>query len=127
MTVRPFGDLEAGIMRLIWAADGPLSVQQLTDSLGPGRSLAYTTVMTVTERLRGKGWLERVKQGRSYRYSALRSSDEYTARLMEQALDASADRETALLRFAERLDATEAAALRAALTAQSGPDRRAEG
>ncbi|WP_052867257.1 BlaI/MecI/CopY family transcriptional regulator [Streptomyces niger] len=113
--MRAFGELESDIMRVVWASEEPLSVQRITDALNEKRSLAYTTVMTVTERLRTKGWLERAKQGRSYRYQALRSADDYTAELMEQALESSTDRATALLHFAGRLDAAEAAALRRAL------------
>ncbi|GGZ07912.1 penicillinase repressor [Streptomyces poonensis] len=104
-------------MRVVWASVEPVSIQWITDTLNEGRPLAYTTVMTVTERLRSKGWVGRVKQGRSYRYSALRSAEDYTAALMEQALESSSDRATALLHFAGRLGAAEAAALRKALEA----------
>ncbi|NGO06664.1 BlaI/MecI/CopY family transcriptional regulator [Streptomyces sp. HC44] len=116
--MRPFGDLEADVMRVMWASDEPLNIHGIVDALHrEGRQPAYTTVMTVTERLRTKGWLERVKQGRSFRYSVLRTADDYSAELMEQALESSADRESALLRFADRLDASEAEALRRALQA----------
>jgi predicted transcriptional regulator len=114
--MRPFGELEAEVMRVLWASDSPLNTHAITDELNAeGRQLAYTTVMTVTERLRTKGWLERVKVSRSFQYSPLRTAEDYSAELMEQALDSSADRAGALLRFAGRLDATEAAALRRAL------------
>ncbi|GAA4306247.1 BlaI/MecI/CopY family transcriptional regulator [Streptomyces venetus] len=114
--MRPFGELEAEIMRVMWAGREPLNIHEIVDALHrDGRQSAYTTVMTVTERLRTKGWLERVKQGRSFRYSPLRNADDYSAELMEQALESSTDRESALLRFAGRLDASEAAALRQAL------------
>jgi predicted transcriptional regulator len=114
--MRPFGDLEADVMRVLWAGDEPLTIHAIHDTLSAeGREVAYTTVMTVTERLRTKGWLERVKVSRSFRYSPLRTADDYSAELMEQALDTSADRAGALLRFAGRLDADEAAALRRAL------------
>lgn len=120
--MRPFGDLEADVMRVLWAAgDEPLTIHAITDTLnGEGRQVAYTTVMTVTERLRTKGWLERTKVSRSFRYSAIRTADDYSAELMEQALGTSADRASALLRFAGRLDPAEAAALRRALA--SMPD-----
>ncbi len=116
-------------MRVVWASEEPLSIQHITDALNEERSLAYTTVMTVTERLRTKGWLDRTKHGRSYRYSALCSADDYTAGLMEQALAHSTDRANALLHFAGRLDAEEAAALRKALDAMPpdpGPGPRSD-
>lgn len=116
--MRPFGELEADIMRVMWASREPLNIHGIVEVLHrEGRQLAYTTVMTVTERLRTKGWLGRVKEGRSFQYTALRSADDYSADLMDQALDSSADRESALLRFAGRLDPDEAAALRRALAA----------
>ncbi|HSA49007.1 MAG TPA: BlaI/MecI/CopY family transcriptional regulator [Yinghuangia sp.] len=115
MTVKTFGELEAAIMRVVWNAPKPVSIQVVLDSLARERPPAYTTVMTVTERLREKGWLTRVRHGRSYRYSATRSADDYTAQLMGQALDASVDRARALARFARQLGPAEAEALRTAL------------
>ncbi|MFG2557263.1 BlaI/MecI/CopY family transcriptional regulator [Streptomyces sp. NPDC048581] len=121
--MRAFGELEAEIMRVVWRSAEPIAIQTIVDALGEQRRLAYTTVMTVTERLREKGWLTRVRHGRAYRYSAARTADDYTAALMGQALDASNDRTGALLRFAGQLTADEAAALRAALNEpQAGPD-----
>ncbi|MFE4665547.1 BlaI/MecI/CopY family transcriptional regulator [Streptomyces sp. NPDC056716] len=123
--MRPFGELEADIMRVLWAAQDkePVTIHAITDALdAEGRNLAYTTVMTVTERLRTKGWLTREKVSRSFRYRATRTADDYSAQLMAQALDSSADRTGALLRFAGRLDASEAAALRQALDALPGDD-----
>ncbi|MHC5259445.1 BlaI/MecI/CopY family transcriptional regulator [Streptomyces sp. UC4497] len=116
------GDAAGPGRQLLWASDEPLTIQRISDTLNAERPLAYTTVMTVTERLRTKGWLERAKEGRSYRYSALRSAEDYSAELMEQALDSSADRAGALLRFAGRLDPEEVAALRAALDGATGED-----
>ncbi|MFF8442401.1 BlaI/MecI/CopY family transcriptional regulator [Streptomyces californicus] len=113
--MRPFGELEADIMKVMWAAPTPLSTNEIVAALGEERGLAYTTVMTVTDRLRVKGWLGREKEGRSYRYSPVRSSDDYTAELMRQALADAPDPANALLRFAGGLDPSEAEALRAAL------------
>ena len=49
-----------------------LSVGEVTDRLAAdGRSLAYTTVMTVLTRLWQKGYLIRQQEGRSYLYTAL--------------------------------------------------------
>ncbi|WP_063824459.1 BlaI/MecI/CopY family transcriptional regulator [Streptomyces sp. CdTB01] len=122
--IRPFGELEAEIMRVVWQSEEPLTARSLTDRLAEQRPLAVTTVMTITERLREKGWLTRAKDGRSFRYSAARSADDYTADLMSRALEASTDPANALARFAGRLSSQEAAALREALN-QSPPDSAA--
>ena len=63
--MRSFGDLEAKIMDVIWAAAAPVTVQQVVDALATARhEVAYTTAITVIERLRAKGWLDRERQGR---------------------------------------------------------------
>jgi predicted transcriptional regulator len=59
-------------MDAIWAAGRPASVRQILDVLNGRRSepLAYTTVMTVMNRLVPKGVLKRQGQRRSYVYEA---------------------------------------------------------
>ncbi|RKN10122.1 BlaI/MecI/CopY family transcriptional regulator [Streptomyces radicis] len=125
--MRPLGELEAEIMRVVWRGTEPLTIQALTDTLNEQRPLAYTTVMTVVDRLRQKGWLTRTKVSRAYRYSASRSAEDYTALLLEQALDTTADRAGALIRFADRLDPAEAEALREALGRSTPEPGRADG
>lgn len=64
------GPLEAEIVRGAWALGGPVTVRQVLDRINRKRSpkLAYTTVMTVMNRLASKGVLSRRKQGRGYLY-----------------------------------------------------------
>ncbi|RBM06846.1 BlaI/MecI/CopY family transcriptional regulator [Streptomyces sp. PT12] len=71
--MRPLGELEAEVMNVVWHRAGPVTAQDLTDALNERRPLAYTTVMTVVDRLRAKGWLTREKAGRAFRYTAARS------------------------------------------------------
>ncbi|MFG3133537.1 BlaI/MecI/CopY family transcriptional regulator [Streptomyces tendae] len=120
--MRAFGELEADIMRVVWRSPEPVAIQAIVDGLGRQPVPAYTTVMTVVDRLREKGWLSREKQGRAYRYAATRTADDYTAELMGQALNDSDDRAGALARFAGRLGAAEAAALREALDGAAGSE-----
>jgi predicted transcriptional regulator len=67
-----FAPLEAEIMKAVWAADGPVSVRAVLDVVNRGRGepLAYTTVMTVMNRLVGKQVLERRGAPRRYVYEA---------------------------------------------------------
>jgi predicted transcriptional regulator len=69
---RAFGPLENEVMRAVWATDGPVSVREVMGLLNAGRPepLAYTTVMTVMNRLAGKDALVRHPAGRSYVYEA---------------------------------------------------------
>ena len=62
------GELEVGIMRILWAADGPLDVNGVVQGMGGTR--AYTTVMTTLDRLYKKGYLFRAKEGRAFVYQA---------------------------------------------------------
>lgn len=64
------GPLEAEVVRAAWAVGEPVSVRQLLDRINRGRSaqLAYTTVMTVMNRLTEKDVLHRRKHGRGYVY-----------------------------------------------------------
>jgi predicted transcriptional regulator len=69
------GPLEADVVRTAWAIGQPVSVRQLLDQLNHRRSpqLAYTTVMTVMNRLAEKGILRRSKRGRGYLYEPVAS------------------------------------------------------
>lgn len=69
---REFGPLEGEIMETIWKADRAVSVREIVETLNAGRSepLAYTTVMTVMNRLADKQALARSSAGRSYVYEA---------------------------------------------------------
>src|SRR5258708_6550866 len=78
----------------------------------PEREPAYNTVLTVMEILYRKGWLERERDGRAFRYRATVSREDYTAGLMGEALEASPDRVAALRSFVERIDPAEARQLR---------------
>jgi predicted transcriptional regulator len=110
-----FGELEAVIMERVWAADGPVRVRDVVEDLRQNREIAYTTVQTVMEILRHKGWLEREKDGRAHRYWAPATADDYTAQLMDEALDQAPDRSSALMRFVERMDPDEVEQLRRAV------------
>ena len=65
------GSLEAEVMDALWAAGGPLTVRETLENLNDGRTppLAYTTVLTVMQRLAGKGALTRTVRGRGHDYA----------------------------------------------------------
>lgn len=64
--------LESEVMGVIWQADSPLSVRLVLDTLNGQRDapLAYTTVMTVMNRLVKKNVLARQGERRRYLYEA---------------------------------------------------------
>jgi predicted transcriptional regulator len=109
------GPLELGVMECLWTSSGPLSVRDVLAEVNETRSLAYTTVMTVLDNLHGKNMVSREKHGRAYVYLPTTSRSAYTAELMEQALSATSDRSSALLRFVGQLPPEELDDLRRVL------------
>jgi predicted transcriptional regulator len=113
--VRGFGDLEAVIMHRVWEYGRPVTVRELFDELSAERTIAYTTVMSTMDNLHRKGWLDRVKEGKAYRYTATASREEYSARLMREALEGGGDTEAVLSHFIAQIDSGESEALRSVL------------
>ncbi len=107
-------------MERLWAADAAMTVRQVHTDLYDERSLAYTTVMTVMDKLHRKGWLLREPVGRAYEYRPAISREQYTADLMGEALSASSDRSATLVAFLEQLGPAEASELRHAFDRLSG-------
>ncbi|MBD8608096.1 MULTISPECIES: BlaI/MecI/CopY family transcriptional regulator [Aeromicrobium] len=109
------GELERSVMNVLWDAPAPLTVREVLDALGE-RDLAYTTIMTVLDRLGTKEMVRRERDGRAFHYAPALSRDEATSELLHAALDeAGTDRTAALVHFARTVDPDEAKALRAAL------------
>jgi predicted transcriptional regulator len=119
------GDLERSVMDHLWSAPEPQTVRQVHEALSARRELAYTTVMTVLQRLAKKNLVSQIRDDRAHRYAPVHSRDELVAGLMVDALDQAADtgsRQAALVHFVERVGAEEAEALRRALAElESGP------
>ena len=112
------GDLEREVMTQLWDAGEPLTVRQVHERLSHGRDLAYTTVMTVLDRLAKKGVVTQERADRAYRYLPAQTREEMTAAVMLDALSATPDgaaRDAALAHFVGRLSpAALAAAIEAA-------------
>lgn len=102
----------------LWSSPDPQTVRQVHESLAARRPLAYTTVMTVLQRLAKKNLVIQQRDDRAHRYLPVHGRDELVASLMVDALDQAdetAGRAAALVHFVGRVGAHEAAALRAAL------------
>ena len=109
------GELERKVMDVLWdSTEGPQTGRQVADQL-PDR--AYTTTLTILERLRRKHLVERTSIGRTHLFAASASRETYMAELMVEALGGARDRNAVLARFAEVVSAKEALVLRQALDA----------
>ncbi len=78
--------LELACMKAIWC-DGAKTVLQVQQRLKPKRPLAYTTVLTVLDRLVRKGALARVKQGKAYHYDPAFSYEESRQKAVAELTD----------------------------------------
>ncbi|MFV2198903.1 BlaI/MecI/CopY family transcriptional regulator [Nocardiopsis sp. LOL_012] len=100
--MRGLGELEAAIMDALWRSEEPLSVRRVRESMVYDREVAYTTVMTVANILFHKGLLDREKSGRAWIYWPRETHAEYTARVMDEVLNAGPDPGATLVSFVER-------------------------
>ena len=105
------GPLERSVMDQIWAQATDVTVRDILQS--PARAgLAYTTVMTILDRLWRKGFLRRSRVGRAYVYRIKRTEEEYLAGLLDGVLKGAADRQSVLLGFVRGIDQEDLAHLR---------------
>jgi len=93
METTPLGPLEQRVMRHLWKA-GPATVGEVLDAINAGgaRRLAYTTVMTILVRLADKGYVNRVREGRQFRYAAAFPEDQLAAEIGRRELRRLIDR-----------------------------------
>lgn len=110
-----FGALEEQVMLRLWAAAEPLAVRDVREALLPERELAYTTVMTVLDKLYRKGVLHRHPVGRAYHYEPVLSREAHTAALMREDWLSGGGRAGALVHFVEGMSPEQVDALRDAL------------
>lgn len=69
------GDQELALLHYL-AEHAPASVGEVAAGFGEARALARSTVLTMMERLRGKGYLKRRQVGAVYRYSPVTAPGE---------------------------------------------------
>lgn len=120
------GELEQAVLEALWDLDASRRGSDVPDGHGAsgrevherlvGRDLAYTTVMTVLDRLVRKDLVLRQRDGRAFRYAPRLTRAAMTAELMHEALEGTrGDREQALVSFVGEASAEDLAALRRAL------------
>ncbi len=119
-TAKPhLGDLERALMEVLWEAEAgrSMTVREVHEAVAAHRDVAYTTVMTVLDRLARKDLVIQERADRAFRYRPRASRAELTAELMHDALAdfATDDRGQALVAFVGDASAADLAALRRAL------------
>jgi predicted transcriptional regulator len=114
------GELESAVLNVLWRADQPLRVREVLQRLDTGRTLAYTTVMTVLDNLHRKSWVRRELVANAYHYTPVMSREEAAARALREVIDTSGDPESVLLHFARSVSEQESTLLRQALRDRPG-------
>jgi predicted transcriptional regulator len=123
--MRRLGDLERRVMDVLWDSETEaLTGREAADQL-PDR--AYTTVLTILERLRRKNLVQRTTDGRTHRFAAADTREAYRAELMMDALGEPTNRSAVLARFAESVSPEEAEVLRRALDDATGSPKVTDG
>lgn len=85
---REITDAELDVMRQLWRRD-EATIRELTDALYPaGGHAHYATVQSLLDRLHGKGFVSRTKQGRVNVYRASVSRAELAGRRLRATADA---------------------------------------
>lgn len=93
--------LELECLKSLWRL-GEASVKQVQEDLAPSRNLAYTTVMTLLDRLVRKGGASRRKQGRMFLYAPSLDRESVRGFAVKELVDSLFDGSTAeLLAFLE--------------------------
>jgi len=96
--------LELLCLKALWSLQEG-NVKAVQQIVAAKRPLAYTTIMTVLERLLRKGKLQRKKVGRSFVYAPITSRDEMRQVALRELLEGFFDgSEDELLRFLGRDD-----------------------
>ena len=78
--------LELDCMNALWPM-GEGTVREIRDWIAPHRPRAYTTIMTIMDRLARKGIVERHKAGRAYRYRPTLTAEDARVHALGQVMD----------------------------------------
>jgi predicted transcriptional regulator len=129
---RAAGALEAEILAILRAADGPLTPGEVRQRLAPATQaapdqadgqrgeLSYSTVVTIVSRLHAKGLLARQRAGRGFTYTPVDDASLAASR-MSQVLGSENDHDAVLSRFVSGLSGRDARLLRELLASGGSP------
>ena len=81
------GDLEARVMRVVWAMVAPATAREVHERVVAEHEVALLTVITVLNKLVDKGLLRREKQEGLLHYEACLSEAEFRARVSRRVME----------------------------------------
>jgi predicted transcriptional regulator len=71
------GELETLVLEALWSSRDGLSVREVLELVKRRPPLAYTTILTVLDRLHDKDLVAREKEGKAFRYWARMSREQW--------------------------------------------------
>ncbi|OGK13180.1 hypothetical protein A3C98_00630 [Candidatus Roizmanbacteria bacterium RIFCSPHIGHO2_02_FULL_37_15] len=105
MKTRSLGELEQQVMNIVWRSRG-CSTREIVDEIRKKRSIAYTTIATILQRLYGKELVDRKIHQQGYWYFPRISKESYIKNLATSFLRkiTYSYGDVAITSFAESLD-----------------------
>lgn len=85
-SLKVLGELEKEIMEIIWSQK-TAKVRDVFEEIRKKRKIAYTTVMTIMDRLYEKKILKRRKKGKTYFYTANYGKNDFLKRTSQKIID----------------------------------------
>jgi predicted transcriptional regulator len=73
---------ELAVMKVVWRK-GSATVREVYETLREARPLAYTTVMTTMNILETKGFLDKAREDRAFRYTPARSRQQVVGAMVK--------------------------------------------
>ncbi len=83
---RPLTELQQAILDFIWA-EGPVTADQVRESLLPDRPLKDSTVRTLLRRLEAQGYLTHRLDGKTFLYQAAAPASAHTVRTVRELIE----------------------------------------
>lgn len=80
------GELQKAIMETVWEL-GEATTRQVLERVSKRKPLAYTSVLSIMQRLEATGWLKHREEGRTYVYQPAFSREEESVRSLRKFID----------------------------------------
>ncbi|MEW6234038.1 MAG: BlaI/MecI/CopY family transcriptional regulator [Candidatus Omnitrophota bacterium] len=85
-SIHDLGELQKTIMEIIWDL-GEATARQIQEKIGKKKKYAYTSILTMMQRLEKSGWLKHRKEGNAYIYQPAFSLEQERTRSLKKVTD----------------------------------------
>ena len=85
-SIHDLGELQKAIMETVWAL-GEATARQVLERVSKKKPLAYTSVLSIMQRLENMGWLKHREEGRAYVYQPAESRKDESIRSLRKFID----------------------------------------